>query len=280
MDGIILLNKPINWSSRDACNKVSKILNVKKTGHSGTLDPFASGLMFVAVNKATKFLTYIYDEPKTYIATLKLGIKTNTGDLCGEVIETKEIGEISNFIITSKLNDLINITEQIPPMTSAVHFNGQKLYKLAHQGITVDRPSRKIKVFSAELISFSDDIIEFKIQVSKGTYIRTLGETLAESLGTVGHLIALKRIAIGPINIEQALELDDVSETKLLNPSDFINLKKVEISEEQKNDVFCGKKIVIENQTDNLVALLFKNNAIAIYERENNDIFKCVRGLW
>lgn len=280
MDGIILVNKPKNLTSRDVCNQISKLLNVKKVGHSGTLDPFATGLMFVAVNKGTKFLPYLFEEPKTYVATLKLGNKTSTGDLTGEILSSSNIPGFYQEIVEEKVKALTKETSQIPPMTSAIHYNGKKLYELAHKGIEIERKPRLIKVFSSKLVSFNNDVIIFEVSVSKGTYVRTLGETLAESLGTVGHLIELKRTKIGCASLENAVELENIREESVISPETYLSVSKVTIDEQDAKRVFDGKQITLEEVKENKVALLYKNNVIAIYERLENGIFKSVRGLW
>ena len=197
MDGFLLINKEKGWTSFDVCKRISHILGTKKVGHSGTLDPFATGLMIVAVNKATKALLYTNYSYKTYTATLKLGMKTKTGDLTSDEVERKPVPELSKEIVESVLNSFIGDSEQIPPMTSAIHHNGVKLYKLAQQGLEVERKPRPINIKYIKLLDLSPDEISFQCLVSSGTYIRVLGEDIAHKLNTVGHLTSLNRIAFG-----------------------------------------------------------------------------------
>ncbi len=280
MDGILLINKETNFTSRDVCNKISKILNVKKVGHSGTLDPFASGVMIVAVGKATKMLPYLFEEPKTYLAELVLGLKTSTGDLKGEIIDKKEVNNLKKDEVIKAIENLKNITSQIPPMTSAKHYQGIKLYKLAHKGIEVNREKINIKIYDSKLIDIYDNSIIFSVSVSKGTYIRTLGEMLAESLSTVGYLKSLVRTKIGPISLNDCILLNKLSESNLKNPLNFINLPKINLNYQQSNDVKNGKPIILDCNEYDKVLLIYDKMPLAVYEKKENNLFECVRGLW
>jgi len=281
MDGILLINKPKDWTSRDICNKVSHILHTKKVGHSGTLDPFATGLLLVAVGNATKTLPYCDNSTKTYEAKLLLGKKSSTGDLTGEIINEKTPHKLEEKDIVKTLETFLGKQQQIPPMTSAIHVNGKKLYELAHKGIEVERKSRPIEIFSLELIDYADDIITFKCTVSSGTYIRTLGEDIAEKLGEIGHLISLNRIQIGNHNLTDAITIEDDLANHLKDPSDFICVPKVIIDESVVTDVMNGKRISINECYLEKILVVDKNNkAIAICEHEKDGIFKISRGLW
>ncbi|MCR5309520.1 MAG: tRNA pseudouridine(55) synthase TruB, partial [Bacilli bacterium] len=215
MNGFFLIDKDSDWTSRDVCNKIQHLLHVKKVGHTGTLDPFATGLLMVSIGNGTKAGTFLEDFDKEYEATLVLGKKTSTGDIKGEEITQKDIPEITKEDIEKVFDSFIGIQKQTPPMTSAVHYQGRKLYELAHQGIEVEREQRVVEIKSIKLLDFNQKTtIKFKAKVSKGTYIRVLGEDIAERLGTVGYLSELRRISVGPYSVENAIKLEEVSSVK------------------------------------------------------------------
>ena len=216
ISGSLLINKEIGLTSRQEVNKVSQKLGEKKAGHIGTLDPFADGLLIVLLGSSTKISPFLEVMDKTYLATLKLGTKTNTGDLTGETVETKEIPELKKDEISKVLQGFLGKSMQIPPIFSALKVNGQEMYKYARKGIEIERKPREIEVFDIHLISFEKDEITFLAKVSKGTYIRTLGEDISERLGTVGHLTKLSRIAIGPYSLKDAKKSSEVTENDLL----------------------------------------------------------------
>ncbi len=282
MDGFLLINKEKGWTSFDVCKRISHILGTKKVGHSGTLDPFATGLMIVAINKATKALLYTNYSYKTYAATLKLGIKTKTGDLTSEEVERKPVPKLSKEIVESVLNSFIGDSEQIPPMTSAIHHNGVKLYKLAQQGLEVERKPRKINIKYIKLLSFSEDEICFQCLVSSGTYIRVLGEDIANKLNTVGHLTSLNRIAFGEeerITLESAIKIDDVDESKIQPILNYIDLDKINVDFETKNKAIYGQNLKFDAKSDKIL-LVNNDEPIAVYVKEDDGLYHCERGLW
>ena len=215
MDGLILINKDKDWTSRDVCNVIQKIHHTKKVGHTGTLDPFAEGLLLVTINKANKVGQFLDDFSKTYIATLKLGEKTNTSDLTGEIVETQNVPTLSNEEIENVLKTFLGDIEQVPPMTSAIHYKGRKLYEYFYEGIEVEREARKVHIYSIRLIDFKDNEITFEAEVSKGTYIRILGDDIASKLNTIGHLSRLIRTKIGPFDIKNSIKLNELSDDKI-----------------------------------------------------------------
>ena len=279
LNGFLLIDKPESWSSFDVCKKCRSICNTKKIGHSGTLDPFATGLLIVAVGEATKVLNYVPSEPKEYVATLSLGSKTNTGDYTGEVVETKDVPVLNEQDIEKVFVSLTGEQEQIPPMTSAIHVNGVKLYKLAHQGIEIERKPRKITVFSLNLISFSNDEIVFKCAVSIGTYVRTLGETIAEKLSTVGHLKSLRRTKIGPISVNSSKAIDSITSEDIKSINEILNLPTLVLEGRDLDLAKHGNPIRIEREDKHILILDGSNNPIGIYERKDDKIYVSVRGL-
>lgn len=187
MNGVIVINKPKGYTSHDIVNVVRKKLNTKKVGHTGTLDPDATGVLPILVGTATKISKYLIEHKKTYIATVKLGYKTETGDASGKVIkEDKHFQKIDKKDIENALNTFLGKREQVPPMYSAIKVNGKKLYEYAREGKKIEVKPREIEIYDICLEEYNNnDEISFKVNCSKGTYIRTLCESIAEKLGTI-----------------------------------------------------------------------------------------------
>ena len=282
--GVLLINKERDWTSRDVCNKVKKLLHVDATGHSGTLDPFATGLLIVTINNANKIVRFLDDGKKTYEASLLLGKKTLTGDLNGEVVEEKDVPTLEEKKIIEVLNSFKGKIKQIPPMTSAVHYQGRKLYQLYYEGEIVEREPREVEVFNIELTSFKDNILSFKATVGSGTYIRVLGEDIALKLGTVGHLISLNRSQIGSWDLSKAIKVNDVDEESELIPiSDFLNnIPHYQVDDEMKKKITNGMSLYLNDaKGDKILVVDSQNIALAIYERRNErNLYHCLRGLW
>ena len=282
MNGFYLIDKDVDWTSRDVCNKIQHLLHVKKVGHTGTLDPFATGLLVVSVGNGTKAGTFLEDFDKEYEATLVLGKKTSTGDLKSEVVATEEVPSLCEEQVRKVLKSLLGTQQQIPPMTSAIHHNGVKLYELAHQGIEVERESRTVEIKELELLELSENILKFRAKVSKGTYIRVLGEDIAKQLGTVGYLSSLRRISVGPYSVKDAIKFEEVICKEPFSISKILSkhLPTYIIPDELKKKVYDGACIKIDTPSDKILVSDTENNAIAVYERLKEDIFKCCRGLW
>ena len=278
LDGIFLIDKEAGMTSRKVDNILGKRYGTHAVGHLGTLDPFATGLLVVAINKGTKLLTYLNDGDKVYEASLLLGEKTSTGDLEGEIIEKKEIPGISQAELDKVLSSFLGKSQQIPPKFSAIKVNGVPMYKAAIQGKEVEIKPREITVYSLEG-SVEGNLIHFTAKVSKGTYIRTLGEDIAEKLGTVGHLIALRRTFVGDIEVSRAKKVDDIKEEDILSGIELIDLPKIELSDEEEWKAKNGQKLHLENKEDKV--LLMKNNSpVAVYKRKNENTFVPERGLF
>ncbi len=209
MDGILIVDKKEGLTSFDVVRDVRKEFNTKKVGHVGTLDPMATGVLVVLIGKATKLSDYLMLHDKEYIAELKLGIKTDTGDRTGKIINEDNNFSLKNIQekeVLKILNSFLGEQDQIPPMYSAIKVNGKKLYELARNNIEIERKPRKINVFSIEIckINYDENIITFKVSCSKGTYIRTLCEDIATKFGTVGTMNNLRRTRVGNFKIEEA----------------------------------------------------------------------------
>jgi tRNA pseudouridine55 synthase len=210
IDGAVLLDKPVGISSNRALQEAKKIFAARKAGHAGTLDPLASGLLIVLFGEATKFAGHLLEDDKEYLATLKLGEKTATGDTEGEVIERMP-AHVSQADLSGVLQRFKGEIEQLPPMHSALKRGGVPLYALARKGETVERERRRVRIDMLEVMRFEPPRIELRVRCSKGTYVRTLAEDIGEALGTCAHLAALRRTASGRWRVEDAVSLDALS---------------------------------------------------------------------
>ncbi len=218
--GLLLLDKPAGISSNHALGRAKRILGIRKAGHAGTLDPFATGMLLCAFGQATKVNAYLLGADKTYSATLKLGQSTTTGDIEGEITDTSEIPLLSLSEWQALANKLTGELEQIPPMYSALKHQGQPLYKLARQGKTVDRKARRITIHMLKVTSWDPPLLSFEVRCSKGTYVRTLGEQLAGIADTVGHLSSLRRTSIDAFVAGQMVGMEQLESAD--QPLDYL----------------------------------------------------------
>ena len=209
---ILNIVKPKGWSSFDVVKKVRGIIQHKKVGHAGTLDPFATGVLIIGTEKDTKKLGQISSNYKTYEATLKLGETTNTLDIDGDIINYLKVPKLSNDKINKILNFFLGNSSQIPPMFSAKKYKGIRLYKLARKGIEVEREPININIKKINLISFRNNSIKFSVECSKGTYVRVLGQNIAQKLNTIGYLSSLKRTKVGNYDISNSITIQDLEE--------------------------------------------------------------------
>ena len=212
MDGIIIINKEQGYTSNDVVQIIKKKFN-EKVGHTGTLDPMATGVLPILVGKGTLLSKYLINHNKIYTATLKLGIKTDTGDITGDVIQQKIVDEKCFENVKKVLEEIKGEQEQIPPMYSAIKVNGKKLYEYARKGLTIDISPRKINIYSTEVLNINKENkeIQFRVSCSKGTYIRTLCEDIAEKLGTIGTMSALNREQVGDFKITDSVKLSEIN---------------------------------------------------------------------
>ena len=206
---IINIDKPVGWTSFDIVKKVKRITGHKKVGHGGTLDPFASGVLILGTEDDTKILTEITKSNKSYQAELLLGVKTNTLDPEGEITDERHIPILSDDILRKTMKTFEGKQKQIPPMFSAKKSGGVRLYKLARKNIEIERNEIDIEIDDISLVSFSEDKIIFNVSCSKGTYIRVLGSDIAKKLGTVGHLINLKRTRVGNYFFKDSISIEN-----------------------------------------------------------------------
>lgn len=208
-DGALLLDKPVGISSNRALQEAKKLFRAKKAGHAGTLDPLASGLLVVLFGEATKFAGPLLDDDKEYLATLKLGERTSTGDAEGEVLETRNV-QVSAGEVEPVLARFRGEIEQVPPMHSALKRDGVPLYKLARRGETVERAARRVRITVLEWLELQAPLLRLRIRCSKGTYVRTLAEDIGQALGSCAHLAALRRTASGQFRVGDAASLDSL----------------------------------------------------------------------
>lgn len=212
VSGIVLLDKPLGITSNRALQIVKRLYNAAKAGHTGSLDPLATGLLPLCLGEATKVSGYLLDADKHYIATIKLGVKTFSADAEGEVIETRPVEDYSKKQVQSVIAQFIGEIEQVPPMHSALKVDGKPLYKLAHQGQVIERKARTVHIYDIEILRQEADEIDIAVECSKGTYIRTLAEDIGEKLGCGAHLSALRRTASGPFQLEDSVTLEELEQ--------------------------------------------------------------------
>lgn len=249
IDGVLLLDKPPGWTSNAALQKAKRLYNAAKAGHTGTLDPFASGLLPICLGQATKFSSYALHSDKAYCAVLKLGVTTTTGDTEGQVLDTRPV-ETSLEAIDKLLPRFVGTLQQVPPMHSALKHQGRPLYEYARAGIEIERKSREITIFRLRAEKLEGDELTIDVHCSGGTYIRTLAEDIGEALGCGAHLIALKRTASGAFSLDQAyrlenLELMDAPQRlkALLAPDSLVgHLPKLQIDADTARQLLHGKQ--------------------------------------
>ena len=252
IDGVLMLDKPVGLSSNTALQKARRALNAQKAGHTGTLDPFASGLLPLCFGEATKFSADLLHADKEYVASIKFGETTTTADVEGEIIETRPV-DFTEEQLHKALESLTGEIDQIPPMYSALKKDGVRLYELARQGQEIEREPRRVTVYELELLSFNKPEALVRVKCSKGTYVRVLGEDIGRILGCGAHLTALRRTKIADIDISEAVSLQDFEEADIaqrldmLDPPDRLlsQLEPIELKEELAVRFLHGQSIRI-----------------------------------
>jgi len=244
VNGIVLVNKAAGLTSADVVKQVSRLYNAKKAGHTGTLDPFATGLLPVCLGEATKVSSFLLASDKGYIATLQLGEATDTGDHDGEVIERAQVPAFSQETLEAILASFKGKSMQLPPMYSSLKHEGQSLHVYARQGIEIEREHREINILDIKLLDFTPTQIKFEVHCTKGTYIRVLGCDIAQALGTVGHLIALHRTHTGVFHSEMMRTIEDIARyrnTSLLSLDIALtDYEALQLTAEQKQHLWTG----------------------------------------
>ena len=272
MDGVILINKPKGITSRDVVNEVCKILKTKKVGHTGTLDPIASGVLVVCVGKATKLVDIITSANKEYVATVKLGLLTDTLDLDGEVLKKEKVA-IRKEELSKVLDSFLGTYEQEVPIYSAVKVNGKKLYEYAREGKKVNLPKRMVEIKKIELINLTDEEYKFRVLVSKGTYIRSLIYDINRKLNVIGVTSDLVRTKQGIFNIDDAYTLEDIKtgNYKMYTITDVLkNDNCVVINDKLFNSIKNG--CIIDNiYGKEVVTFIYDNKVVSIYKTYDKD---------
>ena len=282
MEGIIIVNKPKGITSFDVIRKLKKILKTKKIGHTGTLDPLATGVMLMCVGKATKLASDLEAKDKVYIADFDIGYATDTYDIEGKKI-AKNIIEISKENLEQSIKKFIGNIKQVPPMYSAIKIDGNKLYHLARKGIEVERPERDVTIEYINLLDFKDNKAKIETKVSKGCYIRSLIYDIGQDLGTYATMTALQRKQVGDYSLEDSYSLEQIEEMVLNN--DFKFLKTVEeIFSYDKYSLQTEKEFILykngntvkvkENLENKKYRIYFQDEFIGLANVENNNLLK------
>lgn len=283
INGILLLDKPSGITSNKALQRVRSLIKAKKGGHTGSLDPFATGMLPLCFGEATKISHYLLNEKKTYSVEVKLGVSTSTGDLDGEITGSSKIKEYSEDQWKKFLNEFKGESEQIPPMYSALRYKGKRLYELARKGEIVDRAARKIQIFSIKLIDLSKDTINFEVTCSKGTYIRVLAEDIAKKLGMLGHVSQLRRKSVGNFLESKMVNLsilEDLAQNNNLAISDcFITIDEaltefsvVSLNDLQSSKFRNGQQLEFDGHFDDNVKVYdHNNNLVGIAYKKNQN---------
>ena len=272
--GIVIINKEKGWTSQDVVSKVKRILNEKKAGHIGTLDPLATGVLPVLIGSGTKVSKYLMEHDKQYIATIKLSQKRDTGDEEGKIIEEKEVPFLEKENIEKILKSFLGKQKQAPHMYSAVKINGKKLYEYARQGQQIEIPTRDIEIYAIELINIDNENqeITYNVSVSKGTYIRVLCEDIAEKLGTVGYMKELKRTKVDNFDIANSVKLQNLSEKNIISIEEiFKNYPKVDLNDKKLELFLNGVQLTFE-LNDGIYRVYNKNNFIGLGVVKNKSI--------
>jgi tRNA pseudouridine55 synthase len=268
IDGVLLLNKPVGITSNAALQKAKWLLNARKAGHTGTLDPFADGLLPLCFGEATKFSAYLLEADKHYRAVLQLGVTTTTGDPEGEILATREV-HTSRAEIEALLPRFTGEIEQIPPMHSALKHQGRPLYEYARAGIEIERPPRRVTIRALELVESDPPRVVLDVQCSAGTYIRTLAQDIGAALGCGAHLTALKRTAAGGFRLDQAHTLADLEDLDaplrptLLLPADCLvaHLPAIELDEADAGALCQGRSVAHATEYQGLVRIYAASHA-------------------
>ncbi|MDE0421785.1 MAG: tRNA pseudouridine(55) synthase TruB [Gammaproteobacteria bacterium] len=222
VNGVIVLDKPRGMSSNEAVQRVKRLFAARKVGHTGSLDPLATGVLPLCLGDATKFSQYLLTSDKTYVATLRLGVSTDSGDADGTVLKEREVGAVSRARIDAALEGFRGEIEQVPSMFSAVKHQGKPLYKLARQGIEIEREARPVTIYRNEIVDYADDRLVLEVHCSKGTYVRTIAHDLGEMLGCGAHVEALRRTTAGPYRENDLVTFDEMSRMAELGKLDSL----------------------------------------------------------
>ena len=264
--GFFSIYKPTGISTFDVIRTIKRKTNIKKLGHSGTLDPFAEGVVVILVGKMTRLFDYFLQLPKKYRGFAEFGKRTDTHDITGKIIETLPIPDITT--IQKNINSFIGATKQRPPAFSAVHVNGIRAYKLARNGIELDLKEKNITIQSININSYQENILDFEITCSSGTYIRVIADDLAKKCNSAAYLTKLIRLSIGDFSIDNAVKIDEISIKNLINPLEGLNIMNIPVIKvdfDIANKIIKGKnllkeKIKANNYPDKIISFFTEDN--------------------
>ncbi len=269
--GFLNINKPKGITSFDVIHQLRKITGIRKIGHTGTLDPFATGVLLIGVGKATRFISLFTDDIKSYTATAQLGLKTNTGDYTGRITMEAPIPIITSALLSEMKDKIMSLREQKPPNFSAIKINGKRAYELARKEQITDIPSRPIRVFNIDIIDFKSPYLTYSCTVSKGTYIRSLSETIGEMLGTIATTIDLSRTRVGEVDESSSITLDMLDSNnwrQFLLPIEVIlrDMKQILLNETEARLFVTG--IVQDNreEVDGMYLVCLANQLLGLGE--------------
>jgi tRNA pseudouridine55 synthase len=271
VDGVLLLDKPVGLSSNDALIKAKRVLNAKKAGHTGTLDPFATGLLPLCFGEATKFSQDLLEADKTYETTVHLGISTNTGDTEGEAISTLEVN-VTREQIDAVLAQFRGPIMQVPPMYSALKRDGKAYYEYAREGITLEREARPVTIHQLDFVAYEAPFLKLLVTCSKGTYIRVLGEDIGNALGCGAHLNALRRIRVGALTVEGMVTLETLQANPapltMLAPVDALlsSFPSVQLSDALAKRFLNGQRLALGKED---VVVPAELGRVRVYQGEN-----------
>jgi len=278
-NGLLLVDKPQGLTSHDVVARVRQILHEKKVGHAGTLDPMATGLLVLAVGPSTRLLRFAQSETKRYSGAVKFGVATDSLDADGVVVERQSVPALTRELIDDATSAMLGSQRQTPPMVSAIKIDGQRLHELARRGVEVERSSREISVATFSLTPTDDDTVwRFDVVCSVGTYVRVLLSDLAVALGTVGHLVELRRLASGSHTVENAVTLDELAANVvdglevLAPPATFVSaLEHVTLRDEQTSAMRKGQRVALEEkfEGEEIAAMDSFGNLVGILRRRN-----------
>ena len=273
MNGIIVVNKPSGYTSRDIVNIVGKSINTKKVGHTGTLDPMAEGVLVICVNDATKLVELLTDHEKDYIAEVKLGIKTDTLDITGTVLEEQTV-VLEEKILKETLLNFNKTYQQEVPEYSAVKINGKKMYEYKRAGLEIpNKIYREVTVSNMELLAFDGDTFKFKCHVSKGTYIRQLISDICNELGVIGTMSSLVRTSLGNFSLKDANSIEDIkaNHIKMISINEVLsNYKTIDVDAALYKKIANG--VIYEENIDDLyIYFTYQNKPLALYKKHNDN---------
>lgn len=256
IEGILNIDKPAGMTSHDVVGRVRRVAGMRRVGHSGTLDPAATGVLLVCLGRATRLVEYLVGRPKTYYGVVRLGQTTDSYDADGAVLTESEVPQLTAELIEPFLDHFRGDILQVPPMVSAIKKDGKKLYELARQGITIDRPPRPVTIYQLDLLKIEPLELTLRIRCSAGTYIRSIAFDLGELLGCGGHLASLRREQVGEFGLNTAVPLDMLTpeniQTHLLPPERAVShLPKLEVTAVEELDLLNGKLVVRQADAEN-----------------------------